>query len=252
VAWSPDGKYIAAPYDDETPALWDAQTGRKIRTFSTRKTKGEDIEGMAWSPNGRHLAVADEGGNVRAWDTQAEDRCRILMKLMRETTRSSPTSRSRRPTSRGRSYSRSKRPRGTSAPSASFGRSGSSYSVSLGHVAWHPDGKYLAIEADNGNLYLCDTTRTISGRPPRWPFLPGGETPGVWSPKNCEMATTYGNGIVCVWDVSNAHKPKPVRLLKPGQYEGANETVLNELGRLYGASISTLESLRYQYIGVTS
>jgi WD40 repeat protein len=63
VAWSPDGKYIAAGGMTKQVWIWEAATGKMIRTYQN----GDTINGVSWSPDSKLLAF-DNGNNVQIWD----------------------------------------------------------------------------------------------------------------------------------------------------------------------------------------
>jgi WD40 repeat protein/tRNA A-37 threonylcarbamoyl transferase component Bud32 len=64
VAWSPDGKILAAGGSGRPVMLWDAVTGAEVRTLQGRK--GELA--IAFSPDSRILATCEEGDQVQLWD----------------------------------------------------------------------------------------------------------------------------------------------------------------------------------------
>jgi WD40 repeat protein len=64
-AFLPDGKTLAACGDGEMLALWDATTGRKMRSFVGSLHRGSWIHAIA--PNGRLLATSDST-SLQVWD----------------------------------------------------------------------------------------------------------------------------------------------------------------------------------------
>ncbi|MFF0517344.1 AAA family ATPase [Actinomadura nitritigenes] len=64
VAFSPDGRMVAAGSNNGTAGMWDTGTGRFIR----RVKHGSAITSVAFSPDGRRLATAGYDGVVRLWD----------------------------------------------------------------------------------------------------------------------------------------------------------------------------------------
>lgn len=65
VAYSPDGKWIAATSLDGTVWLWDATTGREA---DIRRNPVSRVLGVAFSPDSTRYAAASEDGQVRMWD----------------------------------------------------------------------------------------------------------------------------------------------------------------------------------------
>ncbi len=69
VAFSPDGKLLAATFNFEIP-IWDAATGTekvKIKASSGAKS-------LTWSPDGKLLAAACADKTVQIWDVSGEQR----------------------------------------------------------------------------------------------------------------------------------------------------------------------------------
>jgi WD40 repeat protein len=64
VAWSPDGKLIAAGSEYEYATVWDAATGELVYTLQGH---GEVVFATAFSPDGRFLATGSFSGEVKIW-----------------------------------------------------------------------------------------------------------------------------------------------------------------------------------------
>jgi tRNA A-37 threonylcarbamoyl transferase component Bud32/sugar lactone lactonase YvrE len=67
VAFSPDGKTVAAAVLNGNVYLWDTATRAPTRTVHDPGSQG--VEAVAFSPDGKTLAAADFNGNIYLWDT---------------------------------------------------------------------------------------------------------------------------------------------------------------------------------------
>jgi serine/threonine protein kinase len=65
VAWSRDGSSIASGSWDKTVQVWNATTGRPIRTYRGHYTS---VPAVSWSPDGTHIASASVDGTVQVWE----------------------------------------------------------------------------------------------------------------------------------------------------------------------------------------
>ncbi len=65
VAFSPDGRLLAAAGNDETARLWDLATGNHLRILTGHTGQ---VRGVAFSPDGRLLATGSGDGSARLWD----------------------------------------------------------------------------------------------------------------------------------------------------------------------------------------
>jgi WD40 repeat protein len=75
LAYSPDGLLVATAGDDKTARLWEAQTGRPLRTL---RGHTEAIGALAFSPDGRLLLTASDDQTARLWDPQSGQPLRLL------------------------------------------------------------------------------------------------------------------------------------------------------------------------------
>ena len=77
VAFSPDGKRIASGGMNWRSAIWDAKTGRELRSF---QGQGGAVLALAYSPDGKVLATAGERRSpaVMLWDADTGKALRQL------------------------------------------------------------------------------------------------------------------------------------------------------------------------------
>jgi len=65
VAYSPDGKYILSGSKDKTLKLWDAASGKEIRTFTGHS---DQISSVAFSPDSKYALSGSWDDTLKLWD----------------------------------------------------------------------------------------------------------------------------------------------------------------------------------------
>ncbi len=76
VAFSPDGKWLAAAYEQETVLVWDVASGKIIHTYTGHT---DYVEGVSFSPNGKVLASVGDDGNLILWNVEASDDSKAML-----------------------------------------------------------------------------------------------------------------------------------------------------------------------------
>jgi WD40 repeat protein len=187
-SWSPDGQYLASTGDDKTVRFWEAATGRLLRTLPL------ESPGVAlrWSPDGKRLAVA---GDRRA--------CLIDV----QTKRTDCFGPSRRWHSVGWSADGQRVAIGSNegfqvwaAQTLALAFERKSPEGKLTHIAWSPDGRWIAGAHAEKTITLWETDReaqrTLS-LPEHRPYRL------AWSAKSDRLVSTGIDSWVMVWDVAS-------------------------------------------------
>ena len=65
VAFSPDGRQVLSGSGDKTVKLWDAASGKLVRSF---KGHSDEVSSVAFSPDGRQVLSGSADGTVKLWD----------------------------------------------------------------------------------------------------------------------------------------------------------------------------------------
>jgi WD40 repeat protein/serine/threonine protein kinase len=67
VAFSPDGRRIAAGGQDGTIKIWNATTGREMHSFQAHEN---NVSGLVFSPDSRKMSTASLDGSVKVFDAE--------------------------------------------------------------------------------------------------------------------------------------------------------------------------------------
>jgi WD40 repeat protein len=65
IAYSPDGTKIATVSGDTTAKIWDAATGKELRTLTGHTA---ELRPVAFSPDGKFLATGSGDNTAKIWD----------------------------------------------------------------------------------------------------------------------------------------------------------------------------------------
>jgi WD40 repeat protein len=67
-AWAPDGKTIASASADGTIRLWEANTGRELRSWTAHDKR--PVTGIVFLPDGKSIVSVGLDGQIRRWETK--------------------------------------------------------------------------------------------------------------------------------------------------------------------------------------
>ncbi|QDV42484.1 translocation protein TolB [Stieleria neptunia] len=75
IAWSPNGRYVAAPSKDGRVKIWDVQQGTQFRTITAHR---EPAMSLDWSPDGKRIAVGSIDSTASVWTLKSTRASRRL------------------------------------------------------------------------------------------------------------------------------------------------------------------------------
>jgi WD40 repeat protein len=223
LAFSPNGKILAAACDNDTLKLWNVETGQEMR----RLDNAGEVLCLSFSPDGQTVAAGNWAGEVQLWNVATGER---VLPLLGHTTIV---------------WSLAFSPDGRMLATGSTDQTirfwnlttGKEESKLVGHgsdvkaVAFAPDGQTLATGGKDAMVMLWSTAPKRAET-----LLTNVNHLPSFSPDNKLVATYRGGGTVTIWDVTSR---QPVWVLKGERFgQFAND------GRTF-ATVSTNFILRF-------
>lgn len=202
VAFSPDGRTIAAAGGDGLVLLWDSTSGKLSRVLKGHK---ERVESVVFSPDGRLIVSGGKEGAIRLWDAETgkQLRSRVASEDDNRTRLPLPTVFSLAFAPDGRTFASATGDASIEVSSGSDGSLLHTYRRPSGWIyclAFSPDGRIIASGASDETIRFWDTS---SGKELR--TLEGHSAPVnslAFSPDGRWLASGSSDFTVKLWDVA--------------------------------------------------
>src|SRR5258708_38627059 len=81
IAFSPDGKYLVAGWDDDSAQMWNVQTGEVIHTFVHKDSISPNS--ISFSADGKYVLLG-EGLEATLWDSHTGTMLRAYLRIHHE------------------------------------------------------------------------------------------------------------------------------------------------------------------------
>jgi WD40 repeat protein len=206
IAYSPDGQRLASASDDGTAKLWDARSGKLLRTIADRDSSIRAIGAVAFSPDGKYLAGAiQEDTTARIWDTATGRQVCSLQGHTGNVTRLAFSPDGRRLATASEDYT-------AKVWKVDTGRE---LLTLVGHVdgvagvAFSPDGTHLASASYDNTIRVWDAASglvcfTLAGH-----VAP--VTDVAYSPDGQRLATASLDDTIKLWSAKGGHAVEALR-----------------------------------------
>jgi uncharacterized caspase-like protein len=189
--------------EDNTVKLWDAATGREIRTFSGHS---DSVTSVGFSPDGRQVLSGSEDNTVKLWDTATGREIRTFSGHSREVSSVSFSP-------DGRQVLSSSHDRTVRLWEAATGREVRTFSGHSGYVlsaGFSPDGRQVLSGSSGGEFDLSGYVKlwnTATGREIRTFSRQSNTVYSVnFSSDGRQALSGSGDGTVKLWDVATGRE----------------------------------------------
>ena len=202
IAWSPDGSYLASPSSDETIRIWDADTGKCVRSLIGHTAT---VSSVAWSPDGQRLVSASNDKTLRLWNVSSD---RVLQTMRGHI--QAVTSVAWSPDGhRLASGSDDKSIRLWDVSNGETSQTMHGHGKTVNSVAWSPNGQRLVSASSDESIRLWDATsgEVLETRYGHSELV----WVAAWSPDGQRLASASVDNTVCLWDAS---RPHPLKILE--------------------------------------
>jgi WD40 repeat protein len=181
LAWSPDGKQLAADSEGRTVVIWDVATGKESVKLSGHEG---DVLAVAWRPDGKQLVTGSTDRTLKVWDSPTGKEVLTLKGHSGAVYSVAWSPDGLRLASVGQYAAAWEGPGAVKLWDAATGQEIATWLRQMGPVTWSPDGKRLAsqtyIPFEPSILTVWDASPTDQkpGEPvPKDPEQPGQKEP---------------------------------------------------------------------------
>ena len=193
VCWSPDNKYIASNSYGYNVKIWEAESGKVIRTLSGHSS---DVSSVAWSPDGKYIVSGGDDHTVKIWEVASGKELRTL-EGHPGGVRFVAWSPDGKYIASGRGDESVKI---WDAASGKELRALSGHSASVTSVSWSPDGKYIANGSWDKTIKIWDAA---SGKELCMLKHSDYVNSVAWSPDGKYIVSGGDDHTVKIWDMTS-------------------------------------------------
>jgi WD40 repeat protein len=215
LAFSRDGKLLAAGSTKQTVSLWEVTTGKELPALQGRNEKNESrsrIQALSFAPDGKTLAGGSEDGTIRQWDlATGKERFDLgtTTDVNVQAVAFAPD---------GKLLASADGEKNVTLWNWASGKESRRFPGAAHRLVFSPDGKLLASVDMKGEVILRDL---VGGAEVSRPKLPNPEYANVdlaFSPDGKTLAAAYRDALL-LWDTTANKERSLVRKEKQG-YRG--------------------------------
>lgn len=197
IDWSSDRKHLAVLSRSGEVALWNPNTGLKVKTLKSAEASTTDLHQVSFCPDGLQLVATGDAKRIFVWQVRGDRSHSISVST------SSPTPVTHAWHPDGLLLATGNHDGSITiwdCKSGAMLRNFATPSAVAPHLAWHPSGSRLASGGDDKSIHIWN-----------WEFgesplsLPAHTKPIrslAWSPDGIRLVSTSSDGTLRIWDAT--------------------------------------------------